>query len=346
MNMQKANHCREIWVDNVKIFACILVVLGHFFQSMTKSGIMEESAAWMYFNQTIYAFHVPLFFICSGYLYQKFSVVRDSGAWLNNMKKKALVLGVPFVTFSVASWVLKNVFSGAVNEEADGIVKVLLIEPSAPYWFLYVLFLLFLITPTMSGRKEGYIGLGIAVLMKLVSLYVPLRIYAVNRIFGSEIWFVLGMMLCLFELPRFAQKKICLWTGSGCMLLFVGGSICLRDPSTAFWPEQKNLLVGLVACAAVVLLVAWLFRENRQPRVLGLFAKYTMPIFLMHTIFAAAFRSVLMKIGVASAPVHIVTGLLVSFACPIAAAMIMERFWVLNFFLYPDKVLKRLKNKT
>lgn len=27
---------REIWVDNVKVIACILMVLGHFFQSMTE----------------------------------------------------------------------------------------------------------------------------------------------------------------------------------------------------------------------------------------------------------------------------------------------------------------------
>ena len=29
---------REKWVDDVKVIACILVVLGHFFQSMTKVG--------------------------------------------------------------------------------------------------------------------------------------------------------------------------------------------------------------------------------------------------------------------------------------------------------------------
>lgn len=33
---------REIWVDNVKVIACILVVLGHFFQSMTKSNVLRK----------------------------------------------------------------------------------------------------------------------------------------------------------------------------------------------------------------------------------------------------------------------------------------------------------------
>lgn len=59
--MDKAQERREIWVDNVKTAACILVVLGHFFQSMVQSGILEETDVWKWFDQTIYCFHVQLF---------------------------------------------------------------------------------------------------------------------------------------------------------------------------------------------------------------------------------------------------------------------------------------------
>lgn len=65
---------RDYWVDNLKELACILVVLGHFFQSMVKSGIIEDSFLYQWFNTTIYYFHIPLFFICSGYLYQNKTV--------------------------------------------------------------------------------------------------------------------------------------------------------------------------------------------------------------------------------------------------------------------------------
>ena len=73
MNKQIAVKTREKWVDDIKVIACILVVLGHFFQSMTKASIMPENDLYKWFNTTIYYFHVPLFFICSGYLYQKYS---------------------------------------------------------------------------------------------------------------------------------------------------------------------------------------------------------------------------------------------------------------------------------
>lgn len=68
---------REIWVDNAKVIACILVVLGHFFQSMTKANILPENDLYKWFNQTIYYFHVPIFYICSGFLYQQFGKAKN-----------------------------------------------------------------------------------------------------------------------------------------------------------------------------------------------------------------------------------------------------------------------------
>ena len=45
---------KEIWIDNVKIFACLFVVLGHFFQSMVISDILAQSNLYYWFNTSIY----------------------------------------------------------------------------------------------------------------------------------------------------------------------------------------------------------------------------------------------------------------------------------------------------
>ena len=72
---------REMWIDYIKVFACILVVLGHFFQSMVKASILSDNGLYQWFDTTVYYFHVPLFFICSGYLYQKYSHVDNFNLW-------------------------------------------------------------------------------------------------------------------------------------------------------------------------------------------------------------------------------------------------------------------------
>lgn len=166
MSEKAAVRTREKWVDDVKVIACILVVLGHFFQSMTKANILPENDLYKWFNTTIYYFHVPLFFICSGYLYQKYSKVNDFKNWKKNVAKKALALGVPYVTFSTATWVLKTIFSDSVNDQIGGLGDTLLLHPTSPYWYLYALFFIFLITPTFSTVKMAVVGLTIAALAK------------------------------------------------------------------------------------------------------------------------------------------------------------------------------------
>lgn len=170
MNKQIAVKTREKWVDDVKVIACILVVLGHFFQSMVKASIMPENDLYKWFNTTIYYFHVPLFFICSGYLYQKYSKVNSVDGWYRNVAKKAVALGVPYVTFSTATWVLKKVFSSSVNDQIGGFGDTLLFHPASPYWYLYALFFIFLLTPTFKSVKMAVGGLVVAIAMKTIAL--------------------------------------------------------------------------------------------------------------------------------------------------------------------------------
>ena len=66
-----------------------------------------------------------------------------------------------------------------------------------------------------------------------------------------------------------------------------------------------------------------------------------MPIFLMHTMFAASTRAVLLKLGIGSSVIHVVLGLGISFVGPIIAAWIMKKTKWLEFFLYPNKFVKR-----
>ena len=68
---------------------CLYIgLLGHFFQSMTKANILPQSDLYRWFNTTIYYFHVPLFFICSGYLYQKYNKVNSVAVGIRMCQKK------------------------------------------------------------------------------------------------------------------------------------------------------------------------------------------------------------------------------------------------------------------
>lgn len=102
--------------------------------------------------------------------------------------------------------------------------------------------------------------------------------------------------------------------------------------------KMVSFALGLLACIAVILLVV--DSEEKFGRGMNFLAKYTMPIFLMHTLFAAPLRSVLVKVGIENAVIHVVLGLGISFVGPIIAAWTMKKTKWLEFFLYPNKFVK------
>ena len=104
--------------------------------------------------------------------------------------------------------------------------------------------------------------------------------------------------------------------------------------------KTDNLFIsfgmGLLACTAVFMIVA----ECKENKYLSWFAKYTMPIFLMHTLFAASCRVMLMKLGITSAVLQVSVGGVISFVGPIAAMTILDKI-KLDFLIYPGKLIKR-----
>lgn len=331
---------REVWVDNVKVVACVLVVLGHFWPSLVTANILPNYIALQWFQKTIYYFHVPLFFICSGYLYQKYSKVSTVECWKRHVLKKALALGIPYVTFSTITWGLKTVFSNSVNNEINtGLFETLFLKPTAPYWYLYTLFLIFLITPTFNSRRRAVLGLGIALLFKVLNIIgVGNGVYAISTIFANGVWFIIGMWLHVIDFKTIQKRKSSLYVGLALAALFCGISIVVFKKSTN--GRGLEFFMGAMACASIVLLIAYIFRNGIQRIVFGFLSKYTLPIFLLHTICAAPVRIVLIKIGIVSVPIHIIVGVIVSFGVPVIIAEIADHFRSLNFFMYPTKYVK------
>lgn len=327
---------REIWVDDVKVVACVLVVLGHFFQSMIKADILPTNGLYQWFEQTIYYFHVPLFFVCSGYLYQQTSCVDSVGSYGKNIIKKAVVLGVPYFTFSFATWALKSIFSGSVNTDAGGLTDILFFHPSSPYWYLYTLFFIFLVTPTFQNIWTAVAVLGGALVCKGVTLYgLRTNIFAVSSVLQNEIWFVAGMCLCVFSVKPH-RRWIGVGSGVGALFLIISVMVYKSEINMT----GLSFLLGIVACIAVIAIIAGADCKGTQNKLFAYLSEYTMPIFLMHTLFAAAFRSLLLKCGITNAAFHLVCGIAISFIGPIIMTEIMKKTRVLKFFLYPGKFIK------
>ena len=140
------------------------------------------------------------------------------------------------------------------------------------------------------------------------------------------------MSIAVFDVNLKGRRKYGLLGGLVFLLLSI--AVYVSDIHS----DVVAFVLGLLANASVVALM--MSFEDNFGRSMDFLAKYTMPIFLMHTLFAAPLRAVLLKLGITSAVVHVILGLAISFAGPIIAAWIMKKTKWLEFFLYPNKFLK------
>lgn len=254
---------RYLWVDNLKMFACLLVVIGHLYMSMMAGGwISENNILYCWPIQTVYTFHVPLFFVCSGFLYQatapnEWNVKKHIG----NIKKKALALGVPYVTFSTITLLLKNVFATDVNNAAPPFLKTLLIEPIAPYWYLYTLFLLFCLIPPVIGkgkRKPLVSMVVIACFMKIIYVgwladkAIP---DLVAKVMASAVWFCIGMLITA---TPFKKNKLADGISAGIMIL-----ACILSYFVYGTPTD-NAKVQFIFASIFVLVITYFFQSKEQ----------------------------------------------------------------------------------
>lgn len=290
-----------------------------------------------WFDQTIYYFHVPLFFIASGYLYQKRSHVRSVAEWKANAFKKAVILGIPYFTFGALTLLLKLAFSAYVNSPASGFFRPLLLGDVGSCWYLYALFFIFLLVPTLSSYREAWIPLSLSVVAKIFAVVFEenLSLLVISGPCKNAFWFVLGMMIAIRGADALRRRK----TGVLLAVLFLTGSVatCAANVTSA-WVSWG---MGLLGCLATLFLAyAAAEQYDKCAPITRKCAEYLEPIFLMHTIFAASLRSLLLKCGVTSGAVHIILGVAISFIGPVIAAEVMQRIH-LEFLYNPGVLFQR-----
>ncbi len=336
---------RYFFVDDLKIAACILVVLGHFFMSVVAAGIMPQSALYNVLIQGVYTFHVPLFFVCSGFLYQNSNRVHSLKPYLKNVARKLLDLGVPYFTFSIITFVIKYVFENSVNTKNGDFFNSLFVNPTAPYWYLYALFIFFLIIPCVNSKKQAWLLFSISVLLKI--LYIACSInsvampYVVSSVTGRMIWFAGGMLLS-FYIDKLSSLRFL--KAAALVAIALGTAL-----SALFYRQTNNSEIVKTAVGVIFTLgcvfAAVSFESAKTRNLSKKLTPYFMPVFLMHTIFAAGVRILLLHFGIDNVFIHILLGVPAGFLFPCAVYKICEKLPAFMFFIYPKKAIDIIRAK-
>lgn len=327
---------RELWLDYLRAFACILVTLGHLFKSFQESSI-RDTFLLSYTVETFYHFHVYIFFFCSGYLlqkvYQRYSDQKKFAKY--NLIRCADFL-IVYILFSGITFAIKLILDGNVNSPIEHtFVQTLLQHPINQMWYMYAIAIITLCTP-MLKKQTAKIILAVSLVLKIVmcvpacSSIIPVPL---NYLADHQIWYVMG---CLWAYNKIVLKKSIAFVLAGVFFL-VNTIVFITGIENACCNAVLTFL-GIAASAGICYAVT--YNKEKISFVWKLISKHMLPIYLLHTICAAGIRIILLRLGITNYGIHLVTGLLFSFAIPIICGEIARRTKILNIFFYPMKTIQ------
>lgn len=294
---------RENWPDIAKGIGIALVVYGHVARGLFNAGIPLDPIWFQRIDSFIYAFHMPLFFWVSGYLYF-FSIQKKCS--FEVLKDKLKTVAYLYVVWSLLHGLIEVWMSQYTNGHLALRDVLALWQPRAHFWFLYVLFLVFAIATLVYRFKNG--------LVTLVALLVSILWHQEPGVFGDgyplvlvSLWFVYfaaGVAMAQFKPMVFRQ--------AGLVLPALLAALALGSN----WP----LLWASVGVVSVLALSRWMDERVNGPAKSALIylGQLSLPIYLLHVLAGSGLRIVLQKfVGVQNLGVHLIAGMALALLVPI-----------------------------
>ncbi len=310
------------WADSAKGLSIILVVVFHVVRGLNSAHIMATSYVYDIVNMILIRIRMPLFFFTSGLFIERI-VKRDPKRFFLN---RAGTLLYPYFVWSVIQTAFQSRFSVYANHKIDFWPTVLMLPYEAPmqFWFLYVLFV---------GSSLWYLLRKLRVPIWAATLGALVLYLTANQVNWSwwhhavEVrdllpFLALGALASDWLLTRKRPSTLALIT------TFLGGMALLVGTVVAFPDNQWRALalLGSIAGISGIVCLCMLMSDMRLARSVKLCGRYSLQIFVLHTMVAAVCRAILTQgLNVRSPSLHVLCGVLVGLALPIFVADVANR---------------------
>ena len=304
---------RNVPVDTLRGFACILLVAYHVIGATPESGLKLHEGMLRDVNALLAYVRMPLFTFLSGLVYAWRPYTAD---WKQFIGGKIRRLIIPMLVVGTAFAVIQAGTPGTNNAIEDW--RFLHLKPVGHFWFLESLFLVFLVL-------------------------VPLEHFGVLN--SRAGFFAVFLVACVADVARIGTPWLSILGAFYLFPFFLAGLYCTRFPL-----ELKNpRTLGYLVLAIIVLVLIFFgsqFEESRRspaalvigmlsclalyltrPKLhwLAAIGFYSYSIYLFHVFFTAVSRIVLSKGGLTEIWLLFILGTLAGIAGPVVVEIIASR---------------------
>ncbi len=189
---------RISWIDSIKGFAIICVVIGHVALGYLKAGTFQS------YNDVVeviralcYSFHMPLFFIMSGYAFTLAYVDSDGAVKRGKVKWQVFNLAILYVCASAILIALKIIAPQLGSDQATLSTLLLIpIQPFGIYWFLYVLMALTVLACFFFKYVSRVRVWALSLILAVVAPFIVMTdLFELHRLLLMAPFFLFGILL-------------------------------------------------------------------------------------------------------------------------------------------------------
>ena len=239
----------------LSVWGILLVLLGH---SGFEEPIIQQKLS--YLHSWIYSFHMPLFFLISGYLFSLTNPEVKNACTGKFIWKKTQRLIVPYVVLGTVIFAIKYAFAGLSH--ADRVFSVgnffkMFIIPSAEYstighlWYVFTLYIIFLLVlgliciRLLSTDKVRLCLLALGIWV--VSYFLPtIKVFHLSSVLYYAPYFLLGILLQRNEDKLKAVYSATNWGGQKCIIYLALTIGCLFVPLHGLCVNVIRAVIGIL----------------------------------------------------------------------------------------------------
>lgn len=314
------------WLDSLKGFTMLLVIIGHCLAGYISAGMFKDSFSIIkYIHWFIYSFHMPLFFVLSGYA---FSISMTYKKW------KVRVLDIFFLywIWSIIQFLVKFCLSSNVNMPVSlSDLFSLIYKPIPPYWYFYDLVFFVIIGAFVRKRnlKGSYVCL-LSFIISLFSWYFIPNLGELSRCLYHFYFFYLGIYIYESSLlSNFRKYSIFFISGTGFSIIY------LYNSKYGFF---EDYIWTTIFSIFLILMFSTMkcIGDNKLLKEIGY---YSLPIYVIHCFITAGIRIIFLKLGVENIMLYIIPSIILSVIIPIWVYKLCDQRRSTLIFFKPTKVI-------
>lgn len=327
-------------MDIARGIGIFLVVLGHSFPD----GKFNNNPIYIYIFKLIYSFHMPLFFMISGFFAYKVYKISSLSEYREFVANKFSRLMIPYFSIAILAIPIKlfmNKYAVRPVQIQSLFIDMIFYPLNIPiqyFWFIYVLFFIFAVAPLFNK-----IPIKMILLITLVLNLFPIKqiqIFYVYGIIHYLFYFYLGIYFYTVygKYNSFKYKNIVVMVSLFLLIL-----LNFVEPTKQMYNFHR-LATSLIGSALFINL-AYLIVNNKIGEMFKFIGKYSYDIYLFSWFFQTGVRVILFQILKCDYTLVTLVMIVVGFFPIVLSQVFLNRIPILNTIFLGKKYKPAINKK-